>query len=135
MSARDTSLRAYHELEDSGLLQDQERELMRVIWLHFPWPTKFTRKELKNVSRWEINVIAGRTNGLVKKKFLTEFPETRDGGHLLQINQGTTTVSKPTDAVLIHSLDAKGKPFSYWCEGWGPGHPPDCDAEYSRWRR
>lgn len=94
MSVRETSLEAYRELDRSGRLQGQERDLMLHAWRLFPPPVKFTRRELKDALKnepgWEWNVISGRCTKLVAKKFLIEYPETRDGGHLLSINSGET---------------------------------------------
>lgn len=84
---RESSLDRYRALEASGALQEQEKRLMRLVHRHFPLPAKFTRRELKEAIGWELSTVAGRCNGLVKAGYLVEFPETRGGGHLLQISQ------------------------------------------------
>lgn len=101
MTVAATSLEAYRSLDDSGRLQEQEAKLMRLVHRHFPLPSRFTRKELQAATGWTINVIAGRCNGLVRKGFLTEYPQTRDGGHLLSISQSSQpNAAAPADAPL-----------------------------------
>src|SRR3990167_3154890 len=130
----------YRALEDSGALQDQEKRLMRQIHRHYPFPSKFTRKELAETVAWTINVICGRVNSLVKKGFLAEYPQTRDGGHLLSIRHPQPNVAPQPSSIVpatpsgLPTIPAagaapeqliqactKGKPFSYVAVGFGPG--------------
>jgi DNA-binding MarR family transcriptional regulator len=81
---RETSLDAYHSLEDRGLLQPMERRVMLVF---HSTRGQHTRKELSALCHMPINAVCGRVNSLVKKGFLEELPERRDGGYLLRIKQ------------------------------------------------
>jgi hypothetical protein len=81
MTVAATSVAAYRSLD----LQQSEEALMRLVHLHFPFPTSFTRKELAAKTGWEINRICGRVNSLVEKGYLKEYPQIRDGGHLLSV--------------------------------------------------
>lgn len=136
MSVRETSLEAYRALE----LQAQERELMLVCHRHFH-EKQFTRSDLEKVTGWKNGTIAGRVNGLIKKGYLTEYDQTRGGGHLLSIAQQKAT-SQPSTATVgtapsakgvgqggvadvapIESIDRKGRTLRYTAEGFGPGYP------------
>jgi hypothetical protein len=82
MTARDTSLEALNSID----LQAQENELLSLIRYHFQLG-RFTRKELAARTGWTINRVTGRVFSLIEKGALTEYPQTRNGGHLLSIAQ------------------------------------------------
>lgn len=141
MGVRDTSMAALASVD----LQRQERELLGLIRYHYQLG-KFTRKELSARTGWTINVICGRVHSLIEKGALTEYGQTRDGGHLLSLAQPTSAAPAPAPAAgvtplspvpaaaeprpheqLIHTHKRDGTPFSYTAVGFGPGWPPDQD--------
>lgn len=101
---RDTSLAALSQVD----LQAQETELMRLIRYHYQ-VGKFTRKELASRTGWTINVICGRVFTLVKKGLLTEYPQTRDGAHLLSVSAAPATLAKVESAIPPAEHSASGK--------------------------
>lgn len=121
MTARDTSLEAFKSLD----LQGQETALMRLVHIHFPY-SRFTRKELSAKTGWTINRVCGRVFSLIEKGYLTEYPQIRDGGHLLSVSQPTAKTApgpapeKPAGTgrevvseKLVTTWDRQGKPFQY----------------------
>ena len=155
---RETSLDAYRALEDSGALQSQERMLMIFIHRLFPNCERFTRKELATKTNWTINRVTGRVFSLIEKGFLTEYPEIRDGGHLLSVAPNRTAAPAPLpekltgdsatplmpspsrapaaapDEQLITVYPKTGKPYQYTAVGFSPPWPADQDERHNKRR-
>lgn len=126
MGVRETSLLAYRGID----LLKSEADLMRLVHLHYSRAAQFTRKELSAKTGWEINRICGRVNALVQKGYLTEYEQTRDGGHLLSIKPAAPPIpssglllpperagAAEPDEQLITTWDSKGKEFQYVAVG------------------
>lgn len=65
---RDASLEAYRELKDSGQLGKQERIICNALNGNPP----MTLQEICKATGIQINAVAGRVNGLKKKRVLIE---------------------------------------------------------------
>ncbi len=77
MTVRKTSRDAFHEIEASGRLSAQERQIM--LWMHGqPKGKAYFRRELAALIGIPINAIAGRCNSLVAKGFLEELESELD---------------------------------------------------------
>lgn len=84
MSVRETSLAAYNELRDNGLLTQRQREVMLCVYRCF-YGRDFTRKELSEALKWPINCLTGRVLELIELGFLEETGARRDKSAICRI--------------------------------------------------
>lgn len=75
MSVRDTSLRAYDEIQDTGRAHSLRETILDVIAAH---PAGITRKAISEATGLPINTVAGRVNELLKADAIAELPAERD---------------------------------------------------------
>lgn len=88
---RDTSLSAYTDLRDRGMLNERQREVMLAVYRWFD-QAEFTRLELAERMGWPINRITPRCLELIDKGFLVEAgvkkQSTGRSAHTLKIRRG-----------------------------------------------